>query len=286
MRSLQISSLGGSMILDGSQGVTAGLRFRGSGLPPVALQWFEGAGDGASFRGGRTLSRVLDVPVTIRGVDRAAVNDSIGRLGRIVALRPEPARLVFNAGDESWGMDVVRTGGGDWTWGQDTDGSTFAKIVLTFQGDPFWESEDEEARLITLQGLGLGLLGAGRSLATLTVSDMDGVGSASLENTGDVEAYPTWTLYAPFTGFTLTSPRGEALQWTGTAPKAGGYIEVNTEDGTVKDETGANRYAELATAPKFWAIPRGLTAAGLALPGASGSTYARVVWRPRRLAVF
>lgn len=293
-RVMSLSSLGGEVVLDGRTGIQAKAALRGTGLPPVSSEWFEGAGDGASFRGGRYLPRVMDVPIKVYGIDRAAVSDRLRLIGRIFDLASGPVRLAVELDGTPWYVDVRRTGGGDWNWDSDTDGRTFVKTILTVQaGDPFWIAADTEQRLLKPGGVGLGLLGPGVSLVSLTLSSSAGFGEVGFQNSGDVAAHAIWTIRAPFSAFTLISPTGDELVW-GTAGdgvggdvKDTGYVVVNTELGTATDETGDNVYSGFGPVPRFWPIPRGDSTATVTVDDADGdTTQVEVVWNARRWVMF
>lgn len=286
MRLFSISSPGGSMNLDGSSGVRARLQVRGMGLPGVSLQWFDGAGDGSSFRGGRTLPRTLDMPIKINGTGRGDVLAKFSALARIIRL-PFEATLTATFDDDEYRLSVARTGGGDYTMGVDTDGSTVLLTTITFQaGRPFWEQVDSEGREIKPEGVGLGMLGPGQSLASLILGSVDGFGSVSFTNSGDVDAWPTWTVVAPFSGFAFVRSDGLTLEWEGDTMKSSGSIVVDTLAGTVVDETGANRYGELLPAPKFFSVQPGTTLASIVLGDAAGGSKVLVNWHPRKLVMF
>lgn len=296
-RSLAVASAGGTLVLDGSQGVRARLAVRGTGMAPVKNQWFEGAGNGQSFRGGRVLARVMDLPVKVYAppndpYNRDLVRQRFANLSRILSLPNAPARLTFDLNDatpggDRWWADAVRSGGGDWDWDKDTDGRSFIHSVFTLVfGDPYWTAEDEESKVITPVGVGLGLLGAGVSLAQLRVGTADGFGATTIQNSGEVEAYPVWTIQAPFSGFALTSPTGETLIWDNGSTKATGWIRVNTQAGTVVDETGANQYTKLDPSPRFWSLAPGANSVSVVMVAASAATLATVTWAPRREVLF
>ena len=285
-RKMTIASRGGSLTLDGSGGVRLGLKFRGSGLPPVGLQWFEGAGEGASLRGGRTLARVLDLPIKVYARSRGEVDDLLQQISKIFTVQNAPVTLTLDLDGERWTLKVARTGGGDWDWAQDTDGETFLRMVITAQtdGSPYWIRENSTGRDLIPGGVGIGLLGPSVSLAQLRVANMEGLGTVQFQNVGDVDAYPTWTLHGPFTGFSLVRD-GLALTWTG-AVATGERIVIDTANGTILDQAGVNRYGGLGAAPKFWTIPEGESKAQIVLAGAGGTSRIEVNWHPRRLAVF
>lgn len=274
------------MTLDGSVGVRMRLGVRGMGMPDVSLQWFDGAGDGSTFRGARTLPRALDLPVKIEGEDRADVLAKFSALARILRA-PLVARLTAKFDSDRYRLDVVRTGGGDFEIGVDSDGKTILMTVITvIAGSPFWEQIDSEGREIKPEGVGKGLLAAGQSLVQLVLGSVDGLGDVSFQNTGDVDAWPTWTVTAPFTGFAFVRSDGLALEWEGVTTKSTGFIRVDTLAGTVVDETGANRYAELLPAPKFFSIPPGGSGASIVISDASSASRVAVNWHPRKLVMF
>lgn len=294
LRSLAIDAGNLHMDLDGSEGVSARLAVRGTGMVPVQVQWFEGAGDGKTFRGGRTLGRAFDMPVKAEAPphdwqNRDLVRQRFAKLASMLSIDNAPARLTLDldpdgAGDKWW-ADMVRVGGGDWNWAENTDGRSFIHSVFSLEaGDPYWTSVDQQSKIITPAGVGLGLLGPGQSLSSLILATSNGLGTTELVNEGDKRAYPVWRVDAPFDQFTLVSSLGEVLQWTGA--KSSGWIEVNTKEGTVVDETGANRYANLAPAPQFWSIRPGTTNVSIALLNPSGSSKVTVVWNVRREILF
>ena len=286
-RTVSISSSAGSLVCGPASGVRARANVRGTGLPPVNLQWFEGAGDGARPRGARVLTRVLDMPVKIVGETRDVVEQRIGLLAQIIAPTVGDVTLTFDVEGVEWYLLARRSGGGDFTWGEDTDGKTFVMTTITFEaGNPYWERVNQESKTIAPGGLGKGLLRGPGTFSGLELSTMTGLGSVEFVNTGNVAAYPTWRVSGPFTGFTLTSPDGKVLQYTGSKTN-GQMVIVDTQFGTVVDNTGANMYASLAAAPRFWTIPPGTSIATIAIASpVAGQSKIDVFWRPRKWVMF
>lgn len=302
MRSISIASAGGQLNLDGGEGYRAKLAVRGTGMVGVAVQWAEGAGDGKSFRGGKTLGRQFELPVKIYAdpsnwEDRGLVRARYAKLAQVMSLDNAPVRVTIDldAGSEAgdaWWADMVRVGGGDFDWEVDTDGRSFIKTTFTLEaGDPYWTSKDQQSKVIEPIGVGLGILGPGVSLTQLRVGSTSGFGETTITNTGDVRAYPVWTFEAPFSGFSIISEYGETLTWTAAAAgigasKASGFIRVNSQDGTVVDENGVNRFTGLGDRPQFWAVRPGATKASVTMDGAGAGTRATVVWNSRREVLF
>ncbi|AWN07388.1 minor tail protein [Streptomyces phage Maneekul] len=261
-------------------GVQALTGVSGLGLPPVAVQWIEGAGDGAVYRRSRTLPRDIDIPLDIVGRNRQDLKDHISRLSLMLA-GPCTLRMIEDDGT-NWSTTVVRVGGGEYTYGTDTIGSTDLQTVITLRaGDPYWTSST-----ITAKQVGGDLTAAAfvSSFGSMPVAASQAIGSILLENTGDASAYPVWEIFGPGNNFKAVSPSGEVLHWKGSL-SAGQRLIVDTRQGTVVDSTGANRYADLAAAPRFWAIEPGISTAEASLLDVTNASKIVCSWRPRKWMV-
>ncbi|QMP84479.1 minor tail protein [Streptomyces phage Endor1] len=261
-------------------GVQAMTGVTGLGLPPVSVQWLEGAGDGATFRRSRTLARDIDIPLDIVGRDRRHLKELTSRLAKMLAA-PCTLRLVEDDGTD-WSTEVVRVGGGEYTYGTDTTGIKDVQTVITLRaGDPYWTSSESTTQQI---GGDSGAAPFVSSFMTMPVASSQAMGSISLENTGDVSAYPVWTVFGPGDNFKAISPTGETLHWTGTLT-ASQSLTVDTQRGTVKREDGSNQYALLAAAPRFWAIEPGTATCTAELLNTTSASRITVQWKPRKWMV-
>jgi hypothetical protein len=275
-------------------GVQALRGTQGLGLPPVDVQWLEGAGDGASFRGQRVKPRDIDLPLHIVARDRTHLKELLSRLAVMLA-GPVTLRLIEADGSD-WSTTVRRVGGGTYAYGVDTIGETDFSTVITLRaGDPFFTYSRTTRRTIENTGGGRGLL---RGLAKLRISASQAIGTITLENLGDATAYPVWDIHGPGRDFKAVATTGERLHWTGLLGRDD-TLRIDTRAGTVVDGTGASRYAELAPAPRFWTIPPGTTVAtasledtspGTPVPGqprgvVRGRSSISCTWRPRKWMV-
>lgn len=270
-------------VLEGGRGVQALSGANGLGLPPVAAQWLEGAGDGSIYRGRRILSRTIDLPLLIQGRNREDLKSLLSRFARLVS-GPCTLRLFEDDGS-SWTTQVIRTGGGDYTYGVDSIGENDFFTVVTFRaGDPYFTSAETYTSSVATPVTTGGLLGVG-GLTTLSVAASSANGTIDLENIGDADAYPVWKVYGPGSDFKAVSPKGETLRWQGTL-NTGEVLAINTKTGTVRDQNGTNRYSLLATAPRFWTIPPGISSAEASLQGTTpGVSKVVCTWQARRWMV-
>ncbi|MGW3323878.1 phage tail family protein [Streptomyces virginiae] len=261
-------------------GVQARTGASGLGLPPVAARWLEGAGDGAKYRGRRVLARDIDIPLDIVGRDRNHFKRLTSRLAQMLA-GPCTLRMLEDD-DTDWHTEVVRTGGGDYLYGVDTTGNKDLQTVITFRaGDPYWTSSRASQATV---GAVIGGSSFVSSFLSMPVASSQAIGSMTLENTGDALAYPVWTIVGPGDHFLAVSPTGERLKWDGEL-LAGQQLTIDTRNGTVLDQSGANRYSELDTAPRFWSIEPGVSTAEASLLNVTAASKIVCTWRPRKWLV-
>lgn len=256
---------------------------KGWGMPPVALQWFDGAGDGSVLRGGRTLRRTLEVPLLVRGSSPLQVDERLNRLARVLAPK-HPARFRRTDPDgETWTLEVVREGGGDLQWGKDTDGRSWAQVtVVLTAGQPYWQRERASMVPIFPANANAGLI-APYSLTELRLASSQALGTVTLDNPGSAESPVIIQANGPAEHLLVVGPDGGSLEWNGTLG-TGEWIRL--ERGRAYDNTGANRYHELEPAPVFWNVQPGIQAATVELTGAGVGTSVTVSWQPRKWVQF
>lgn len=251
----------------------------GFGLPNVATQWIEGAGDGATYRGRRALPRDIDLPLTILAADRDGLQAKVSRLA--LALAGECTLRLIEDDGTSWYTKAHRVGGGQYVYGLDTTGEREIGLVVTMRaGDPYWTATDPLQTSLQ-EDVPRALL---PKLVHLRVSASQTIGSFVMENLGDAPAHPTWVIYGPGDNFLAVSPSGETLHWAGSLG-VGESLTIDTRSGSVIDNTGANRYAELAPAPKMWLVPPGTATVTASLQNTTPDSRVEVTWRPRRWMV-
>jgi len=222
----------------------------GFGIPPTQVRIADSAADGGLWRNTKRGVRDIDLPITILGDDRADVEEKLRRLAKLTQDRLGPTVLNANYSDlTSLTMEVHYTGGAESQWGE-TEGQTWCQWVMSFQApDPFWESTTVESFSVTSGNTGRGLL---PQLTKLRVTSSQAIGTVEIDNTGDVAAYPVWRIRGPVTNLVISN----GTQSFGLAVPVllGETITIDTENATVVDDTGANRYADLLPAPKLFLI--------------------------------
>lgn len=270
----------------GKKGIEALAGIVGFGFPDQSNRWFEGAGDGASWRGARQGRRTIDLPLIVEGENRSEVLSGLSDLAKVLDPKTGPARLKFALPDgELWFVDVVRDGGGDWSRNtKDSDNRTFVKFVLTLvAGDPYWTRERSENFTVRQDASGRGLL---PDLAELELSDAGAFGINEVTNIGDAEAYSITTAKGPFTRLLMVGPNGETLDWRGTVDGST-ILTFDSKNGTVYDQNGENRYDGLTSdpVPLFWSVAPGSSYVTVQAFDPDSGTEIISTWQPRRWMV-
>lgn len=284
MPSLQLSNDSDTLDLDyvmkQGRGIQVTSGVTGLGLGAKQAQWLEGAGDGARYRGSRALARDIDLPLYVLGDDRADLKYLMSRLAKMLS---GVCKLSFIEDDGTrWETNVVHTGGGNYSYGKDTIGERDLTTVITVRaGDPYFTAADPTRQDIKGVTVSRGLIG---KLANLQLATSQRIGSITLTNDGDADAFPVWTVYGPGDTFKAVSPSGQTLQWNGSL-LAGQSLTIDTRTGTVVDNTGANRYPNLAPAPRFWSIPPGTTTAQCSLLNVTSASTITCTYQARRWLV-
>lgn len=295
MDSLRLASNGVSIDLYSwltakAKGMEALAGIVGFGLPSVENFWFDGAGSGSTWRGSRVGRRVMSLPLKVYAANRSDLSALLSDLS--IMLDPfivhagvdrGSARLFFGGPDDNeWFVDVVRSGGGDWSRKVDSDDRTYFKTTLGLEaGDAFWTRNKPEEFKVRQEPSGNPLL---PRIARLRVGSTATTGVREVTNVGDTWAWPVITVKGPTTGFVLTGPNGEKLEWNGVLSSAD-TLTIDMRANTVEDQTGANRYGGLSPAPRFWYIAPGTSEVQIEIDEMTTDSLLTAQWWPRRWAV-
>jgi hypothetical protein len=250
--------------------------FMGFGIPRAQVRIDPSAGDGGVFRHSKRGVRDIDMAVTILGTDREDVQTKLRRLSRILqdTTGPTTLKATYTTG-EVLELQVHYVGGAESRWGSDA-GLIFNRWVISFQApQPYWESDVTEEFVVTSGNSGRGML---PQLSKLKLTSSQVYGIITVNNTGDVPAFPTWFVRGPISdvaisygtqGFSFTEPIAD-----------GETITVDTNTGKVTDDLGTNRYNILGAAPKLFRVEPGVTSITVNGVAATSAAEVRLDYSP------
>lgn len=270
---LELSSGDLTLDLDGLLNGPAGTQLleglAGAGLPPVEVQWSEGAGHGAAYRGSRLLPRDFDLPLLLSAPTRAGLNAQLSTLARILDPMDGGTALLRATvpGVGTYQMAVVRVGGGNITHaagsiGLRHGGAWLETVIQLRAGDPLWHSVEASSAVISSAG-----------------------GTVSLNNTGDARAWPIWTLTGYSLGLSITGPAGQTLSFYGGYDNGETIIIDSVNSRITLARTGQSLYHALDPAPRFIPLEPGVQNFKFGFAGAAYETKLTCTWRPRRWAL-
>jgi hypothetical protein len=232
----------------------------GLGVPPVAPRFVDSAFDGGLFRGKRYAMRNIDLPILIRGTSRDDMEEKITLLATAVDdVKGVPLLRVRYTPGTDYKIPFVYVSGLELSGAKSSKWHT--EVVLSLRcAQPFWEA-----------------------ITTETFEWYSG-SSVSVTNNGDVSTPLTWDITGPGTfTFSLTGQ-----SWTLNDVPSGTSIQVRASNNafTVRDGSGANAYALLGPAPKFFDLPPGTSSIGVSVSGKTSATSVEGSFLERRKALY
>ena len=242
--------------LDSDGGGPFGLSADSGGfmMPPVSNTFLEGAADGGVLRSSRVLMRPLDLGIRVIATTRTEMGAHVARLAKVMRQKsPLPRVVAEYASGEIYNLPFRYQSGleGDYT---QYNGDSFSFVLSLMCPDPYWTANNSITLTIPVASSGRGLLPL---LGQLQLENGSASGVISIENPGEVDSWPIWEITGPGGPVTIEL---DGIGFTIEADLLGGDKRiVNTALGTMVDETGANMYAEFASAPKLFAIPPGIS---------------------------
>jgi len=263
----------------------------GLDLPPFAVHMDESPNlDGSMVRGARASARQVLLPIFIYGIDRRTLRQFKAKLAN--ALNPKLGYSVLTFIEQDGELRRLKcyyVGGmeGSETVGASGFNWTSYGIQLT-AADPYFYGETESA---ANWSFGTDQPFLSNPFLPLTLSaGTPSNGTLTIENPGDIEAWPVWEITGPLKRFAFTGPDGTS--W-GIPDQPGGVdalpvgrtLTVDCRPGfkTVTDETGKIYFPLLSPNPSLWSVPAGTSTAQADLLAGSGSATVKMTLHPRYL---
>ncbi|MFJ9234385.1 phage tail family protein [Streptomyces anulatus] len=263
----------------------------GLDLPPYSVHMDESPNlDGAMVRGTRALSRQVLLPIFVYGIDRKTLRQVKAKLA--TALNPtlghsvltfveqdgEPRRLKCHYIGGMEGSEAVGASG--FTW--------ISYGIQLAASDPFFYGDTETA---ANWSFGIDQPFLGNQFLPLTLAKgTASTGTLTIENPGDIEAWPIWEITGPLKRFKFTGPDGTSFGIPDQpssidALPAGRTLTVDCRPGykTVSDDTGKIYFPLLSANPSLWSVPPGTSTAQADLLAGSGTPTVKMTLHPRYL---
>lgn len=274
-----IGSNGDIISLDSTSDFVLTSGVTGFGMPATSVRIDESAANGGVWRNTKRGIREIDLPITILGVSRSDVENKLRRLSRLISDHQGPTTIRAQyATGETWDIKGHYVGGAESQYG-DSGNENWIQWTLSMQcPDPFWVRNTSESYTLRSGATGRSLI---PNLAELRVSSSQAIGTFEVENSGDVESYPRWTLSGPLNNISITSALGESWSYNALIP-LGTTITVDTYSASVTDHLSVNKYSNLGAAPKLFTIPSGNTSVAVTATDATANSSISMFFQPRK----
>ncbi|MBA4544000.1 phage tail family protein [Thermoactinomyces daqus] len=162
-------------------------------------------------------------------------------------------------------------------------GDRYKKMVLTFRAfDPFfystqvftntYELNTNPPKWFPLFPLRLG----GDAIST----------EIQLDNQGDIETFPVWTIYGPGQNPVLLNlTTGYYLMFENLSLDVNEFVTIDTQKRIIEKDDGTNLYPELSIGSTLWRLNAGVNIVHMEMDGASSDSKIVVWYRERYLGV-
>ncbi|WP_244204181.1 phage distal tail protein [Streptomyces africanus] len=257
---------------------------KGLDMPQYAFTQDESPGiDGYEIRQVRAQGKEIALPIAFWADDSRAAYLA-RRRGLIRSLNPKRGTgtlTVTQADGTSRTIGARYSAGLEGDESLDAAGARWCINVLTFAcPKPFWLGAE-----VTTEWRAA-VAGTFFPILPLVVGNSQVLGSVTVDNDGDDDAFPVWTITGPATSVSLTNvTTGEVLVLNRTVT-IGDTIVIDTRE---RQQTAllngtTNLWGDLSDASTMWVLEPGLNDLTLTVAGSTSNTRVRMTYQPRYLA--
>ncbi|MER6382097.1 phage tail domain-containing protein [Streptomyces sp. NPDC001118] len=261
----------------------------GLDMPPFELHTDDSPNlDGSMYRGARAAARQILLPVFVYGIDRKTVVSFKRKLAN--ALNPKNGYCVVTFIEQDGAarrLQCYYASGMEGNESTDTSGFTWVSYGIQLTAVDPWFYGDTD--VVAAWSFGQAYPFLGNPFLPLKLnSGTPASGTLAVNNPGDIEAWPVWTITGPLKSFTFTGPDGS--RW-GVPAQAGGTdclpigrtLTVDSRPGykTITDDQGTNYFPLMSPNPVLWSVPSGLSTIQADLVSGSGTPTVKVELLPR-----
>ncbi|MFC3453993.1 phage distal tail protein [Amycolatopsis speibonae] len=166
----------------------------------------------------------------------------------------------------------------------EVSGPTMQQAVITLHAnDPFWLDQSD-----TTTTYAIGNPPAFFPIPPLRLTASEIAVDTTVNNDGDDDAWPVWTIYGPGSGATLRNlTTGKVLSLPSSSLGLGESISIDTRKGrkTVTKNDGTNLFTGLTTTSALWPLVEGTNAVRLEMTGVTtGVSSLQLSYRRRYLS--
>ncbi|MFD5208387.1 phage tail family protein [Streptomyces anulatus] len=257
---------------------------KGLDMPGYAMATDESPGiDGYEVRQVRAEGKTITLPIAFWANDSRAAYKA-RRRAFIRSLNPKRGQGTLTLTEPDGAQRSIGVRYQDGMEGDeslDAAGARWCISALVFAvPSPYWSGGEVATTWKTDSG------GDFFPFLPLTVGDSQVLGSVTVDNDGDDDAFPVWTITGPATTVTLTNvTTGQSLVLTRTITGADTIvIDTRERQQTALLNGVTNLWPNLSNASSLWPLETGINELTLTVAGSTSATSVRMTYQPRYLA--
>lgn len=236
---------------------------------------------GARLRTVKTLPREVDIPLLFKAASETALRTLVrDYLHRFNPGRGDGKLRVTAPGGDQRELNCRYAGGMQLVEAGEKFGFR-QRMVLTFRAfDPYWYATSDTTDTYTT-----GTPATFFPFFPLRLTSSTIFASPTINNTGDVECWPVWTITGPGSSIALRNLTTDKLISLSTTLAAGETITIDTRPGkkTVTKNDGTNLYGDLSSDSELWPLERGNNSVQIEMSSATSASQVVISYRLRYL---
>lgn len=273
-----------TMLTDWERGWIIQPGAKGLDMPAYAIAQDESPGiDGYAVRQVRAQGKEVSFPIAIWAQDsRAAYLQRRRQFIRSLNPKRGAGTLTLTQPDgAARSIGAIYTGGLEGDESRDASGARWCMTVITFAApSPYWTGAEVTQEWRNAEA------GTWLPFLPLTVGDSQVLGSVTVDNDGDDDAFPVWTITGAATAVTLSNvTTGESLTLNRTLTSSDTVvIDTRERRQTALLNSVENLWPALSTTSTLWALAPGLNELTLTVTSSTATTRVAMSYQPRYLA--
>lgn len=259
------------------------------GLPAVAVSSRPSIlAPGATITGVQHSSRDLVVPLMLNATTATIADDTLRAFARAIdPLRGDVTVIVTDADGDSREIEGTYRGGFEsieyaWCRAETTGGR-----ILLLCANPYWRNTIDDTEVFDPTFVGTDTTFDSGTVDFDDAWPFDGEGDGlfifPLDNLGDVNAWPVFTIVGP-ASITSATCLSTGESWELADLLDGETLIIDTDPRQAQATVnGLNAYGRLGANPSLWTLPPGAQNVALQLDGGDAGSSFEMRWRPQYL---
>jgi hypothetical protein len=238
-------------------------------------------GHGSVLRNVRTEPREIDLHLLVFGTNETDLRNNIRSVLKMFnPIGSSHGTLTVETSGSKRSLHCRYAGGMEGERTKDTTSTTFQRLAITLRAfDPFWEdyspktftywAVENQVKWFPFFPLQLGTDGTSMEV--------------NVTNDGDIETFPTWTIYGPCDAPKIYLTDGRYLTFTYLTLDNGEILYIDTANRTIQKNNGTNVFSKLDWGSSFGGLLVGSNRIRIEMTNITGNTKVELTFKQKYL---